>query len=113
MTATGALTVARRADAFHPRLVAPRVGKAADANALHGERRDNARQQHDDGRENTQAALSRSGTEACEPLWYGPQLRPAFVAQILGQIMQPGARSVPPQVYQRRLPASLLFDARA
>ncbi len=113
MTATGALAVARRADAFHPRLAAPRVGKAADANALHGERRDNARQQHDGGRENAQAALSRSGTEACAPLWYGPQLRPAFVAQILGQVMQSGARSVPPQVYQRRLPASLLLDARA
>jgi hypothetical protein len=29
----------------------------------------------------------QNGTVACAPLWNGPRLRPAFVAQVLGQVM--------------------------
>ena len=31
--------------------------------------------------------LSRNGTDEAAPLWNGPRLRPAFVAQVLGQVM--------------------------
>lgn len=31
--------------------------------------------------------LSHFGTQAGEPLWNGPRLNPAFVAQVLGQVM--------------------------
>ncbi|MEI9991078.1 MAG: hypothetical protein WDM86_13660 [Rhizomicrobium sp.] len=31
--------------------------------------------------------LSQLGTHAREPLWNGPRLNPAFVAQVLGQVM--------------------------
>jgi hypothetical protein len=31
--------------------------------------------------------LSHSGTGSSEPLWNGPRLTPAFVAQVLGQVM--------------------------
>ena len=34
------------------------------------------------------ASLSQSGTDEHMPLWYGPTLRPLFVAQLLGQMMQ-------------------------
>ncbi|MEJ0042949.1 MAG: hypothetical protein WDM81_12415 [Rhizomicrobium sp.] len=31
--------------------------------------------------------LSQSGTQAREPLWNGPRLNSAFVAQVMGQVM--------------------------
>ncbi len=36
------------------------------------------------------ADMSRIGTTAYAPLWNGPRLRPAFVAQVLGQVMMDG-----------------------
>jgi len=32
-------------------------------------------------------ALYRSGTEQFDPFWHGPRLKPAFVAQLLGQVL--------------------------
>jgi hypothetical protein len=36
------------------------------------------------------AGASRIGTTAYAPLWNGPRLQPAFVAQVLGQVMMDG-----------------------
>jgi hypothetical protein len=36
--------------------------------------------------------LSRNGTLEGAPLWNGPRLRPAFVAQVLGQVMMEPAK---------------------
>ena len=36
------------------------------------------------------ADASRIGTNAYAPLWNGPRLQPAFVAQVLGQVMMDG-----------------------
>lgn len=40
--------------------------------------------------------LSQNGTESA-PRWYGPRLRPAFAAQVLGQVLMrhPGAPPSP------------------
>ena len=53
------------------------------------------------------AALSRIGTQTGAPLWNGPRLQPAFVAQVLGQVlMDPAQRglSLAPAAYGREAP---------
>jgi hypothetical protein len=52
---------------------------------------------------------SRNGTDSGAPLWNGPRLKPAFVAQVLGQVMmdaQARALSLAPAAY-RREPAQI------
>jgi hypothetical protein len=49
--------------------------------------------------------LSRSGTDAYAPLWNGPRLSPAFVAQVLGQVMM--TQSVQPAAAYRSVPAQI------
>jgi len=58
---------------------------------------------------------SHSGTESNAPLWNGPRLQAAFVAQVLGQVLTP--RTNDPRLalaaYQRddvRRPQSRLLD---
>ncbi len=46
--------------------------------------------------------LFHFGTEAHDPLWNGPRLNPAFVAQVLGQVMmEPQASTSAPAAYRR------------
>jgi len=58
---------------------------------------------------------SRFETGSGTPLWYGPRLRPAFVAQVLGQVL-PGS-SVPssstPAYRTDSIPTGLLLDEQA
>ena len=64
-----------------------RVRGAEDSNAfrtLDGECTDDGALAR---RERRAPAPSQSGTESFDPLWNGPRLRPAFVAQVLGQVM--------------------------
>ena len=56
---------------------------------------------------------SRIGTTMVAPLWNGPRLSPAFVAQVLGQIMMHNrpsepARATYPGIAQ--IPAGVFFD---
>ncbi len=39
------------------------------------------------GRRHSDRSLSHFGTQAGAPLWNGPRPNPAFVAQVLGQVM--------------------------
>jgi len=60
----------------------------------------------------TLATLSRSGTVAGAPLWNGPALRPAFVAQVIGQVMMDATRSAP-SAYRKavaQIPAGSFVD---
>jgi len=62
------------------------------------------------------AHLSQNGTEESAPLWHGPRLRAAFVAQVLGQIMgtQPPSQAQACSAYgSGRGVARLGFDSRA
>ncbi len=56
---------------------------------------------------------SRNGTTDVAPLWNGPTLRPAFVAQVLGQVMMDRpAASLAAQAYRTRTAKiARLFDA--
>lgn len=57
------------------------------------------------------------GTLECAPLWHGPMLRPAFVAQVLGQVMmnRPDRANLQATLsYRHRAPriSLSLFDVR-
>jgi hypothetical protein len=57
---------------------------------------------------------SRFETPASEPLWYGPRLRPAFVAQVLGQVFASEISQPAPAAYRRdAIPTGLLLDRTA
>jgi hypothetical protein len=60
------------------------------------------------------ARASRFETTGREPLWYGPRLRPAFVAQVLGQVFASENASSAPVAYRRDgIPTGLLLDKMA
>lgn len=104
------------ASAKWTRLAVVRVEKPQQSGHSNGE---NARQ--DDfaergGARFVSSSASRFATPQHAPLWHGPQLRPAFVAQVLGQIMD--ARAPEPAAactaYRHRVAApALFFDASA
>ena len=56
---------------------------------------------------------SHNGTTEVASLWNGPTLRPAFVAQVLGQVMMDGAAaSLAAQAYRGRIAKiACLLDA--
>ena len=57
---------------------------------------------------------SRPGTERFDPYWHGPRLKPAFVAQVLGQVFPGAAESPPSTAYGGELPkVARLLDDRA
>ena len=60
------------------------------------------------------ARSSRFETIDGEPLWYGPRLRPAFVAQVLGQVFAgEHSRSMPVAYRREKTPTGLLLDKTA
>ncbi len=87
MTGNGHIVTVSAAAAAAARHSLTRVEKACKTSDLRdrpgrsdsggAERRPNARRSH----------VSRSGTDDYAPLWHGPRLRPAFVAQVLGQVL--------------------------
>lgn len=98
MTGNALITNATAAAARAVRTRAVRVEKACNtSNFGHETLRGNHEARAHDPRL-AQRGLSRSETDECAPLWYGPRLRPAFVAQVLGQVLTPDgahdARSV-------------------
>lgn len=57
--------------------------------------------------------VCQGGTKMHDPFRDGPRLSPAFVTQLLGQVMADEARPAPRLVYGAAEPkAALLFDAR-
>ena len=89
MTANGSFAIANAAGTSYPRSLAARVAKPCAASDF---RNDTAADDHAanrfSGRSRAQGP-SHSGTAEHAPLWYGPRLRPAFVAQLLGQVLHP------------------------
>lgn len=63
------------------------------------------------------AKPSQSETKDYAPLWYGPRLRPAFVAQVIGQVMKTGQARDRRSVFAAyedggRATARMTFDRR-
>ena len=87
------MTNATAAAARAVRMSAVRVEKARNTSNFCD---DTLRGNHDADARDPRAAqrgVSRSETDERAPLWHGPRLRPAFVAQVLGQVLTPdGAR---------------------
>jgi hypothetical protein len=57
--------------------------------------------------------VSQEGTKAPDPFRDAPRLAPAFVTQLLGQVMAPGCVSAPRDAYGAAdTRAALVFDTR-
>jgi hypothetical protein len=81
------------------------VGNANSSRTLDGECAGDDRFAGTAQRGHRAAHLSQSGTGSAAPLWNGPRLRPAFVAQVLGQVMMDArdqALSLAPAAYGRQ-----------
>ena len=66
------------------------AGKTNTSGSLHGEDAGQEAFGRNAQSDRRHAQASRIGTTAYAPLWNGPRLRPAFVAQVLGQVMMDG-----------------------
>lgn len=80
-------------------------GECAGDEAFRGETRTGERRR----------APCQFGTIEVAPLWNGPRLRPAFVAQVLGQVMMDGqarGRELAPAAYRKgaQIPRGALLN---
>jgi hypothetical protein len=66
------------------------AGKGNTSRSLNGEDAGEEAFGHSAQDDRRHGPASRIGTTAYDPLWNGPRLRPAFVAQVLGQVMMDG-----------------------
>jgi len=69
------------------RLASRGLGQSNHSNTLGGEGAAEERSGDAAPRRRATDTLSQFGTKDSEPLWNGPRLMPAFVAQVLGQVM--------------------------
>jgi hypothetical protein len=95
------------------RPVHARVEKARQTSDLRNEQRRHDDEKSRDYRHVRHNAVSQSETPAHEPLWSGPELNAAFVAQLLGQLMKAPAIASAQAPYRKAVggPVSLVFDA--
>ena len=63
------------------------IGDASSSPAFDGESGGQTEFRRSEQRDRRAAPLSRIGTGFSAPNWNGPRLKPAFVAQVLGQVM--------------------------
>lgn len=63
------------------------IEKASAANSLGARQQDTSEKQHKSTPRLQVELVCQSETEAFDPIWDAPRLRPAFVAQLLGQVM--------------------------
>jgi hypothetical protein len=92
MTSVRELTITSRAQAPGPREQVARVEKPNASSTLRRKAASPAAEQANASRSRRTPRVSRFETDEFAPLWYGPRLRPAFVAQVLGQAF-PAANS--------------------
>jgi hypothetical protein len=96
-----------------------RIAKASLSNAFGDDRETSEECWDGHSAPPCQLQMYQSGTTRSAPLWNGPSLRPAFVAQVLGQVMMEGHIQTPDLIvleYRRgvsRSPAATLLDRSA
>jgi hypothetical protein len=81
------------------------VGSTSSSRTFEGECERGGAFRHAAHVERRQGCAYRNDTETTAPLWDGPRLRPAFVAQVLGQVLmdaQSQALSLAPAAYRQR-----------
>lgn len=92
MTGIAHIAAPTSGQALPARLGHGRVEKASNCSDLGQQRMEDRRQDGAHHAHATPRDLSQSETNEHAPLWHGPRLRPAFVAQVLGQVMAAPAR---------------------
>lgn len=92
MTGIGHIAQTAGTGALVARAGLARVEKARNSSDLGQQRMDDPRHRAGHDAHLASHDLSQSETGEHAPLWYGPRLRPAFVAQVLGQVM--GTRDI-------------------
>jgi hypothetical protein len=116
MTAIGAFGTVMEARAKALRALPPRSEKPSNSAQMDGER---GRDEGTAARNSSRAVfahLSQTGTTEAAPSWHAQRLNAAFVAQVLGQVMNTqacGQISAPAAYGRGRGIARLGFDARA
>lgn len=63
------------------------AGNATSAGTFDGESAEDERVAQRRVADRRAAGLAQNGTAGNAPVWYGPPLRPVFVAQVLGQVL--------------------------
>ncbi len=98
---TPSLTIS--APVLRARLASRGPAQINDSNTLGSEGADDERRHAAGDRRTDMKRLSHFGTDNTAPLWNGPRLNPAFVAQVLGQVMmeqREPASARPPLAYR-------------
>ena len=93
------------------------IGKSSSSHTFDGECGGDGDVRRAPFADRRRAAATQFGTSGDAPLWNGPRLRPAFVAQVLGQVMmdeRAAALSLAPAAYRERgtqiPPGAIFFD---
>jgi hypothetical protein len=118
MTSAAAFAIVTSGGISSLRQTCARVEKLRDCSDL---RNDWRRPEEKSGAHSTFTSrkdLSRNETAAREPLWNGPQLNAAFVAQVIGQVMADDSVKPPASAsaaYRHHVagPVSRVFDGAA
>jgi hypothetical protein len=88
-------------------------GKSSNSAHLGDEERGPDRQARKERPKLQVELVCQEGTKAHDPFWDGPRLKPAFVTQLLGQMMTGGQAQAPAHAYgESQASAALLLDAR-
>ncbi len=88
-------------------------GKSSDSAHLGDNGRDPPRQARKERPRLEVELVSQEGTKRHDPFWDGPRLKPAFVTQLLGQMMTGGETPAPARAYgENQASPALLLDTR-
>jgi hypothetical protein len=89
------------------------AGESSDSAHLGHEERGPDRRAHKESPKLQVELVCQEGTKPHDPFWDGPRLKPAFVTQLLGQMMSGGQTQAPARAYgESQASAALLLDTR-
>lgn len=89
-------------------------GKSSESATSGSDRRDTPRDARKERPHLRVELVCQTDTKAHDPFWDGPRLSPAFVTQLLGQVMAPERNIAPRRVYgENDANEAVIFDARA
>jgi hypothetical protein len=104
------------ANVFRALAAVRRVGKPSSSSTLNAKRDGEDGFAHETSAKSRVFFVSQAGTNDSAPLWNGPRLRSAFVAQVMGQVLMDArvrAQGLAAPAYRRTMPQTasrLLLD---